>query len=113
MPGLAAKVRPRRYFSTHLKRELIERYHPPGKATDDELDHYIPLELGGCPDCLANLWLEPLESPGAHEKDRVENYLHKEVCRDHMSLAEAQRLITQDCMPSIEPCQQRGSITVS
>ena len=32
----------------------------------------------------------------AHEKDVVENYLHREVCKDHIRLADAQRLIVQD-----------------
>lgn len=27
--------------------------------SDYELDHFIPLELDGCPDCIENLWLEP------------------------------------------------------
>src|ERR1700685_964893 len=35
-----------------------------------ELDHLIPLELGGCPDCKENLWLEPYDpQPGARQKD--------------------------------------------
>jgi hypothetical protein len=58
-----------------------------------EVDHFIPLALGGSND-IANLWLEPEKPlPGYHEKDRVETYLHKEVCAGRMSLEEAQRTI--------------------
>jgi hypothetical protein len=60
-----------------------------------ELDHYIPLELGGSND-LANLWPEPYTFPGAHEKDRVENYLHSQVCGGAMTLADAQQAIASD-----------------
>lgn len=62
-----------------------------------ELDHLIPLELGGCSDCVANLWPEPYNvSLGAHEKDKVENYLHDSVCSGKLSLAQAQNEIAAD-----------------
>lgn len=94
--GYTAKVRPRSSFTSPLKRELLKRHHLRGTTSDYELDHVIPLQLGGCPDCPTNLWMERWASPGAHEKDRVENHLHQEVCTEHMSLADAQRLIKQD-----------------
>jgi hypothetical protein len=34
--------------------------------------------------------------PGFHEKDRVENFLHKQVCSGAMRLADAQRQIATD-----------------
>jgi hypothetical protein len=57
----------------------------------------IPLELGGSNE-LANLWPEPATpTPGFHQKDCVENYLHAQVCTDKtMTLAQAQRAITTD-----------------
>lgn len=70
-----------------------------GQVTDHrsvEVDHLISLELGGSND-IANLWAEPYEPrPGAREKDRVENWLHKQVCSGAMTLAEAQRVIVTD-----------------
>lgn len=61
--------------------------HSPGEY---EVDHLISLELGGSND-IANLWPEAAEPrPGYHEKDRVENYLHQQVCSGAMSLQEAQ-----------------------
>lgn len=61
-----------------------------------EVDHLIPLELGG-DNTIENIWAEAAEPrPGFHEKDRVENYLHRKVCGGGMTLAEAQRLIATD-----------------
>jgi hypothetical protein len=58
-----------------------------------EVDHLIPLELGGTND-IRNLWPEPADPrPGYHEKDKVENYLHDQVCDRKMNLSEAQRII--------------------
>jgi hypothetical protein len=69
-----------------------------------ELDHLIPLELGGSPDDPANLWMEPYEAPlgtarsetGSQTKDRVENAARDAVCRGRLSLAAAQRQMTRN-----------------
>src|SRR5260221_295053 len=51
--------------------------HAPGQY---EVDHLIPLELGGS-NALANLWPEADSPvPGFHQKDALENYLHDQVC---------------------------------
>lgn len=61
-----------------------------------EVDHFIPLELGGSND-LKNLWPEPANpTPGFHQKDVVENYLHDQVCRGSESLQKAQKEIQTD-----------------
>jgi hypothetical protein len=61
-----------------------------------EVDHFIPLELGGSND-ISNLWPEPATPiPGFHEKDKVENYLHAQVCSGAMSLSDAQSAIASD-----------------
>ncbi len=58
-----------------------------------EVDHLISLELGGSND-IANLWPEAAEPrPGYHEKDKVENYLHAQVCSGAIPLQEAQQQI--------------------
>jgi len=55
-----------------------------------EVDHLVSLELGGSND-ISNLWPEPAEPrPGFHEKDKVENYLHEQVCNGSISLQDAQ-----------------------
>jgi hypothetical protein len=65
-------------------------HHVPGQY---EVDHLVPLELGGSND-IANLWPEAASpTPGFHEKDQVENYLHDQVCSGAMALKDAQKEI--------------------
>jgi len=96
--GYAARVRLPTSYTTPLKRTLMAAYGYSGLALGDfELDHHIPLELGGAPRAVENLWPEPLAGPSnARQKDVIENYLHAQVCRRAMSLAEAQRRIAVD-----------------
>jgi len=66
-------------------------YHTTGQY---EVDHFISLELGGSND-IANLWPEAASpTPGFHEKDQIENYLHTKLCANVLSLPEAQYLIS-------------------
>lgn len=66
-----------------------------------ELDHLVPLELGGA-DGLGNIWPEcgpdstALPDRYFKVKDRVENYLTDEVKAGRISLDAAQRRITSD-----------------
>ncbi len=64
--------------------------HPPGSY---ELDHLIALELGG-DNSVANLW--PEASPSYHEKDKIENELHQDVCAGRVNLRTAQQQIARD-----------------
>jgi len=58
-----------------------------------EVDHLISLELGGSNE-IANLWPEAASpTPGFHQKDQVENYLHDQVCSGAVSLKDAQNEI--------------------
>lgn len=55
-----------------------------------EVDHLVSLELGGSND-IANLWPELASpTPGFHQKDQVENYLHDQVCSGKIALHDAQ-----------------------
>jgi hypothetical protein len=55
-----------------------------------EVDHFVSLELGGSND-ISNLFPEAASpKPGFHEKDKVENYLHDQVCSGAMTLQTAQ-----------------------
>lgn len=61
-----------------------------------EVDHLISLELGGSND-IKNLWPQPYSpAPGAHQKDVLENYLHRQVCEGKLGLGEAQKEISTD-----------------
>lgn len=86
-----------RDVSIEIKRQVYQEYGITTHTTGQyEVDHLISLELGGNND-LANLWPEPANPiPGFHEKDKVENYLHNQVCDGKMSLQQAQKLISSD-----------------
>jgi hypothetical protein len=57
-------------------------------------EHLIPIELGGSPDDLRNLWPQPRTA--AKRKDEVENELHDAVCAGRIRLAAAQREIARN-----------------
>jgi hypothetical protein len=93
-PGYSASVR---NVPASEKRAVYAEYriakHRRGQY---EVDHLISLELGGS-NAVANLWPEAARPrPGFHEKDRLENVLHAEVCAGTLTLPEAQRLIATD-----------------
>ncbi|MGH8276367.1 MAG: HNH endonuclease [Steroidobacteraceae bacterium] len=61
-----------------------------------EVDHLIPLTLGGA-DVVENLWPESADpTPGFHEKDKLENEAHRRVCRGEVTLVEAQTCMRTD-----------------
>jgi hypothetical protein len=96
VPGYSSKTR---NVSESEKKQVYAEYGIKTHTTGEyEVDHLISLELGGSND-IANLWPEPAEPrPGFHEKDKVENYLHKQVCDGTMSLEDAQYQIAHDWM---------------
>jgi hypothetical protein len=94
-------IRPAASYTHRLKIEQIADYgYSDSRLRDYEEDHFIPLELGGNPTDPKNLWPEPFDTSipdgGAHAKDRVENYLHAEVCAGTLTLEQARREISQD-----------------
>lgn len=92
--GYTKTVRPSTSYTDKLKVELMRRYATTGPASENELDHLIPLELGGAPSDAHNLWPEPGGIP--NPKDRVENGLNKLICNGRIGLVEAQRAIATD-----------------
>jgi hypothetical protein len=71
------------------KAQVYAEYHLADVPGAYEVDHLVSLELGGS-NVIANLWPEPFNSPyGAHQKDKVENYLHDQVCSGRLTLAAA------------------------
>jgi len=86
--GYASSVR---NVPTSEKNQVYAEYgithHSPGQY---EVDHLVSLELGGSND-ISNLWPEAASpKPSFHEKDKVENYLHDQVCSGAISLKKAQ-----------------------
>jgi hypothetical protein len=93
--GYTQTVRPPVSYTNPLKKQQITDYgYQDTKMGDYEEDHFISLELGGNPKDPKNLWPEP--HPSTNEKDRVENYLHSQVCSGKLSLAQAQQEITKN-----------------
>jgi hypothetical protein len=86
---------------SHTRRhEILMRYGlPPGMHPDYEIDHLIPLCLGGSDDS-SNLWPEPRRSIepkwNAEAKDRLERLLCDMVCSGQLDLATAQEAIAKD-----------------
>jgi len=93
--GYTATVR---NVSAKTKKEVFEEYGMtyPQPTGAYEVDHFIPLALGGSND-IANLFPEAAAPiPGFHEKDIVEVFLQGEVCSGRTTLGAAQRQISTD-----------------
>ncbi len=58
---------------------------------DYEEDHQVPLEIGGSPSSVQNLWPEPRNIRwGATVKDQLENRMHDLLCAGQVTLKTAQ-----------------------
>jgi hypothetical protein len=90
-PGWVDGIRPSARYSVRVKRRLFRSSHLPGLVKDYQLNHIIPLGLGGNPRDIRNLILEA--NAEAILRDVAERRLHDEVCAGRMSLADAQRQI--------------------
>jgi len=90
--GYASSVR---HVTSEQYREVYAEYGVPYPEPSGtyELDHLVPLELGG-DNANANLWLQPASpTPGYHQKDTLENTLHDLVCAGWLDLHAAQQAI--------------------
>jgi hypothetical protein len=70
-----------------------------------ELDHLVPLELGGADD-TRNIFVQM--APWYHEKDKLENFLHAAVCSGTMSLPAAQQCIAKNWIACKQRLMDRG-----
>ena len=98
--GYTKSVRPPEQYTERLKREQIRQYgYSDYRMRDYEEDHLVSLELGGSPSSPRNLWPEPhhvIGGWGSYTKDKLENRLHRMVCRGQIPLAQAQYQIAHD-----------------
>jgi hypothetical protein len=101
--GYTKTVRPSVPYTNGLKKLQLEQRNLTDSLTSYEEDHFVPLELCGCAKCTENLWPEPWEE--ARKKDRIETWLHKQVCAGKMTLQEAQQSIYhwQDVYDALNP----------
>lgn len=102
--GWTNTVRPPVSTTESEKRKAIKQYgYAYGVSLSYyEYDHLIPLELGGAPNDLRNLFPEPHtvmnngRAEGSFVKDGVENHLHSLVCKGEMTLAAARSIMRTD-----------------
>jgi hypothetical protein len=95
IPGWTKTVRPSPHYTNRIKIGLIHELEIPEELlVDFELDHRIPLALGGAPSDPKNLELQPWDEAG--EKDRIETCLSRAVCAGTITLDEARRRIWTD-----------------
>ena len=80
-----------------VKRQALAEYGiVPLTGERFEIDHLVPLELGGAND-IKNLWPQPMAGDWtAGDKDKLENALHGDVCAGREPLAQAQQEIRTD-----------------
>jgi len=100
--GYTSSVRPPAQVTDAFKKLVRAAYSSPGDSSQDELDHLVPLGLGGASDAR-NLWPQPnvgdphqfdqRASGGGNAKDGVESRLNRAVCAGEVSLAAAQEAI--------------------
>jgi hypothetical protein len=107
--GWTGSVRPPESITEPEKYASMAAYGDTKSASNYEYDHFVPLELGGATNDPRNLWPEPGASP--NPKDKVEDYLNREVCDGRMSLARAQRLIVKNWVTLYRQITRRTSTT--
>lgn len=79
-----------------LKRRVYREYGVRCERGAFEVDHLIPLSIGGS-NSIKNLWPEPYDGLwNAHVKDDLELALLKKTCRGSMTLEYAQHMMATD-----------------
>jgi hypothetical protein len=96
--GYTKSVRPASSYTNGVKKKLLrEAGIDEARIGDYELDHIVPLALGGHPRKLSNLMLQPWEGAhGAKSKDGLEVRLQSLVCHGTLDLTDAQVCIARD-----------------
>jgi len=90
-----------RNVSDSLKKKVFASYGLTGNDRNlcgegYEIDHLVSLELGGANDAQ-NLWPQSYCGKyNAHDKDKLENELHRRICKGQMNIIDAQMCIKTD-----------------
>jgi hypothetical protein len=95
--GWTRTIRPPSSWTRLIEERLLVEYGYAGTPDDFELDHRVPLAVGGAPRDLRNLWPEPWDGlTGARAKDTIERRVHDRVCAGRLTLAEGQAVFLGD-----------------
>ena len=91
-------VHPPIAYTQRLKQRMLARAGlKPAEALNYELDHFVPLALGGHPTSEDNLWLQSWVGEwSARIKDRLERKLQVTVCAGRLRLDAARIAIQRD-----------------
>ena len=104
VPGWTKTVRPSPRYTNRIKIALIRELEIPEELlVDFELDHRIPLALGGAPSDSRNLELQPWDEAG--DKDAIEACLARAVCAGKITLDDARRRIWTDWRAARGVCE--------
>lgn len=95
---------PPRSFLEKTEKEQISAYgYLDANTKHYQMDHLIPLSLGGSPTDAKNIWPQPLISKwSARRKDYVEGILHERVCKGEIGLSQAQEEIRSNWIAAYE-----------
>jgi hypothetical protein len=96
--GYTETVRPPESITEPMKKQSILVYGlADRKLGDYEYDHLIPLEIGGAPQDIKNLWPETHSGEwNSYVKDKLENKLNQLVCDGQLDLATAQQAVAEN-----------------
>jgi hypothetical protein len=91
VPGWSKTQRPNTAYTNKIKFRLMDAAGiPRSQSRQYELDHEWSIEAGGSPTDPRNLWLQPYFGPiNAHQKDKVENAVHRSVCSGQITVEQA------------------------
>ncbi len=92
-----------RDVTSDTKRVVYAEYgiisHAPNQY---EIDHLIPLGIGGAND-IKNLWPQPTEpKPGRLEKDTLEDELHNRICNHTLDIRIAQQEVATNWLAAYQ-----------
>lgn len=110
VPHFTDTIRPSSSYTNRLKKVQIAMYKYPSDVDmkDVEEDHLIPLSVGGHPTSSLNLWPQLWDGKyGAHQKDKLEQKIHKEVCSGKLSLIEGQKKFSDNWIESYKQYYER------
>lgn len=94
-PGWSTQHRPPVKVTNRIKHTVMNRYGYAGQSPAGfELDHLIPISIGGALADPKNLWPETPPSP--NPKDRVEAAALHALCAGQIALADAQTGFARD-----------------